>query len=68
MRYIFFKKLPILFTLWESRWFSPSSLSRARSRWLRLRPWRLEYGPSSTFAQLGVAYNINGVEKKERGL
>jgi len=30
-----------------------SSLSRTRSRRIRLRPWRLEYEASSTFAQLG---------------
>ena len=57
MRHKFIKKIPFCLPVRKADDTLSSSLSRARSRRLRLRPWCLEYEASSTFAHLGC-YNL----------
>jgi len=56
MGYKFIKKLPFCLPFRKADDAPSSSLSRACSRRLRLRPWCLESGASSTFAHLGCSF------------
>jgi len=59
MRYKSIKKIPFCLP-WGKADDPPSfSLSRARSKRLRLRPWCLKFGASSTFAHLGCQIGMH---------
>ena len=59
MRYTFLNKIPFCLPFGKAEDTPSPALSKARSRRLRLRPWCLGSGTSSTFAQFGFYFVQN---------